>query len=90
MYLMENSMKRFYLLALSTLALSSCGKEESKVEQFKYNLTENGCSTGDQSASSKEEMCNLLKSRSANNGCAFSLRKQKFEQEGCGTWSNTD
>jgi hypothetical protein len=80
--ILEEPMKNFALLSLMTLVLASCGKKE----EFKYNLTEGTCSTGDKTAESKSEMCNLLRDSGANNGCANSLRKQKFEQEGCGTW----
>ncbi len=78
-------MKTFLILAVATLALASCGKKE----EFKYNLTENGCSTGEKTADSKSEMCTMLRDAGTNNGCAYSLRKQKFEQEGCGTWAST-
>jgi len=77
-------MKTFFILTLAAFALSSCGKKE----EFKYNLTENQCSTGDQTLESKNEMCNRLKDNAANNGCAYTLRKQKFESEGCGAWAS--
>jgi len=76
-------MKKLALIALATLALAACGKKE----EFKYNLTENDCSTGEKTAESKDQMCSMLKDSAANNGCAYSLRKQKFEQDGCGTWN---
>ena len=79
-------MKKLAITAFALLALSACGKEENKTEQFKYSLTENGCATGEVTASSKEEMCNLLKNDEANKYCAGSLRRQKFQQDGCGTW----
>jgi hypothetical protein len=71
-------------LTLATLAFSSCGKKE----EFKYNLTENGCSTGDKSFESKEAMCTGLKDSGANNGCAYSLRKQKYQEDSCGSWAS--
>jgi len=77
-------MKKILLLTLATLALASCGKKE----EFKYNLTENGCSTGDKSFESKDAMCTALKDNAANNGCAYSLRKEKFAQDSCGTWAS--
>jgi hypothetical protein len=76
-------MKKFAFIALATLTLAACGKKE----EFKYNLTENDCSTGEKTAETKEKMCSMLQDSAANNGCAYSLRKQKFEQDGCGTWT---
>jgi hypothetical protein len=78
-------MKKLAITAFTFLALSACGKEKTD-EVFKYSLTENGCATGEITASSKEEMCNLLKNDEANKYCAGSLRRQKFQQDGCGTW----
>lgn len=76
-------MKTLLILTLATIALASCGKKE----EFKYNLTENECSTGEQTLDSKDAMCTRLRDDGANKGCAYSLRKQKFESEGCGTWA---
>jgi hypothetical protein len=68
------------LVALA-LALSGCGKKE----EYKYELSENGCSTGKQELESKSDMCTRLKDNGANNGCAYTLRKQRYEQD-CGSW----
>lgn len=78
----------FISLGLAALSFYSCGKQEDekKSESFKYNLTYNGCSTGDKEASSKDAMCALLKDDAANNFCAANLRKEKYEADGCGTW----
>jgi len=76
-------MKQFLALTLVTLALASCGKKE----EFKYELSQNGCSTGEQKTDSKDALCTRLKDNAANNGCAYSLRKERFTAEGCGTWA---
>ena len=77
-------MKKLLILSLATIAFAGCGKKED----FKYTLSENGCSTGEQQADSKDQMCAKLKNDSVNNNCAYSLRKQKFESDGCGTWGS--
>ncbi len=77
-------MKTFLFLSLATLALASCGRKE----EFKYELTENGCSTGEQKTDSKEQLCTRLKDAGANNGCAYNLRKERFVAEGCGSWAS--
>jgi hypothetical protein len=76
-------MKIIFGLALSSLALAGCGKKE----EYKYELVENQCSTGEKQADSKEKMCSQLKDDAANNGCAYRLRKEKFEQNSCGSWN---
>ncbi len=76
-------MKTILFAGLLALSLSACGK---KKEEYKYELTENGCSTGKQELDSKSEMCTRLKDDGANNGCAYSLRKKTYERE-CGTWN---
>lgn len=75
-------MKTFVITAALALTLAACGKKE----EYKYELSENGCSTGKQELESKADMCTRLKDNGANNGCAYTLRKQKFEQDGCGNW----
>jgi hypothetical protein len=77
-------MKKLFALTTAIFLLASCGKKE----EYKYNLTENGCNTGEKTAESKDQMCSLLKDNSANNGCAANLRKNKYEQDGCGTWNS--
>lgn len=76
-------MKTFVMIGLVAIALCGCGKKE----EYKYELSENGCSTGKQETESKSELCTRLKDSGANQGCAYTLRKQKYEQDGCGSWS---
>ncbi len=79
-------MKKLILLCLAAAAISfvSCGKKED----FKYQLSQNGCDTGEHSAESKDEMCGQLKNSDLNNGCASQLRKEKYEGDGCGSWGS--
>lgn len=74
-------------LAAMTLLCSACdlsavgiGKSKKK-EQYKYNLTYNGCSTGEHKFSSKDAMCDALQNNSLNNNCARDLREQHFRGE---------
>ena len=83
-------------LFVGSLMLQSCGvnlKDALIVKkggsEYLYNLTDNGCSTGDQSFSSLTAMCENLKNDSANNFCAYELRRSKFETDcfSTGTWN---
>lgn len=57
--------------------LSACGSSED--EEFKYQLTENGCDTGEKTFSDLESYCAALKNDAANNGCAKSLRRNVYQ-----------
>lgn len=77
------------LLALSCFALlAACGKKEEKKESFTYRYNINGCDTGEQASASKNEYCSKLQNHSLNKFCAASRRKQEFEAQGCGAWSD--
>lgn len=58
------------------------------VQDYSYNFTVNGCTTGDQAFSSLDSMCEGLKNDSLNNYCAYDLRRSKFDTDcfGRGTW----
>jgi hypothetical protein len=77
-------------------ALSSCGhlgvdskadskKTENNVKQenYKYDIDDNGCKTGEQKFTSKKELCEGLRDHARNNYCALRLRKNYFEQSSC-------
>jgi len=80
------------VLFLSSLTLiglfSSCSASvNNNQSSFSYNLTENGCSTGEKTFSSNDAMCSALKDDSLNQYCAQSLRYQKFTNDCPGkTW----
>lgn len=83
-------MKKTYFLSIfvAGLILQSCvanlGKDVkvgAESQNYSYNLSENGCSTGDHSFSSLDSMCDGLKDDSLNNQCAYNLRRMKFESE---------
>ena len=67
----------------------SCSKDATKLltsdqnnaTSLSYNLTENGCSTGNHSFNSQDELCNGLRDDSLNNNCAQNLRYQKFQTD---------
>lgn len=46
-----------------------------------YNLTENGCSTGEKTFSSQDSLCEGLRNDALNNHCARGLRYNHFKQE---------
>jgi hypothetical protein len=68
------------LILVSAASFSAC---EDKKEDGSYSYEINGCKTGAQSYSSKDELCSKLKNDSLNNGCARSARRERFNQE-CG------
>jgi hypothetical protein len=72
-----------FFLIFSSLLSSGCNVKVSDTnsQSFSYSLNENGCPTGSKSFRSREEMCDSLKSDSANNYCAQTLRYQKFQQD---------
>lgn len=70
------------LLLIAAVTLVGC-KKESKSESYSYDLTLNGCATGKHTFSSKADMCAALKDDARNKYCAYSLRKQTFENNGC-------
>jgi len=56
-------------------------------QNYTYNLSENGCSTGEHTFSSNESMCDGLRDDSLNNYCATNLRYLKFQSDCPGrTW----
>ena len=64
------------------LVLSGCGKDEHV-----YDFTENGCATGEHKFDSKDGYCAGLKDHALNNGCAYTTRKQTFQQNCSGGWT---
>ncbi len=75
-------------LVLSILVLQSCNTNlndtittRKNSENYSYNLSENGCSTELQQYSSLASMCDGLKNESANNFCAYNLRRSKYESD---------
>jgi len=70
-------------LVAGCVSLSSCSEKE-----FKYNYTENGCSTDDHEFDSKDEYCDGLKDDGLNKGCAVGMRKDAFSRDCQGkAWS---
>ncbi len=62
-------------------ALLGCEAEE---ENLSYEFSYNGCNTGKHEFDSKDAFCVGLKDyRANNNGCAYDLRKQAYEEKGC-------
>ena len=71
----------FLFIAVAVvLALGGCSKEE-----YTYEFTTGGCTTGKQVFANSQELCDGLQSLSRNNGCAASqtLREQAFTSRGC-------
>jgi hypothetical protein len=59
---------------LFLILMSGCGSSD-----LSYNLTENGCSTGEQSFSSREDYCKGLQNKELNHDCAYTLRRNNFK-----------
>jgi hypothetical protein len=80
-----------YLLLLSLIALSACasGEEENASSQeFSYDYTSNGCSTGKQTFTSRDAYCSGLQNETLNQGCALKRRKETFQEQCQGrSWS---
>lgn len=64
-------------------ATPSTGGGTTTNSSLSYNLTENGCSTGQQQFSSEAALCEGLQSESRNHGCAESLRRSTFQSHNC-------
>ncbi|NCN27024.1 hypothetical protein GW915_05560 [bacterium] len=52
-------------------------------ESWSYHFIYNGCDTDKHTFASKQAMCDGLKDDSLNNYCAYSLRKEYFQQKSC-------
>ena len=76
--------KNLLLLAAIAISCSACELaligllDKKKKDEYKYNLSYNGCSTGEHKFSSKDAMCDALQNNSLNNYCARDLREQHF------------
>lgn len=76
-----------WILIAAGLTLTACNVDlgkKSKKEKFGYNISENGCHTGQHSFGSKAEYCAGLKNDTLNNNCAWSSRKGYYERD-CGS-----
>jgi hypothetical protein len=82
-------MKRDLILILSVFVLFACGAKEEKSEKKSYNFTTNGCSTGEHSYSSAEELCKALQDEKVNNGCSYEMRKKMFQENCSGEFTPT-
>ena len=82
----------FTLVVVLTLTISACNKSTDSANRSNnykksYNLTVNGCETGEHvftsSISERDatlQMCNALKDNSLNNYCAEDVRKELYIQ----------
>jgi hypothetical protein len=69
------------ILVIGVLLLAGCNaqiKDEKK--DLKYNLTQNGCATGDVIYANESDYCTALKDDKRNNFCARSMRFDMFKQ----------
>jgi hypothetical protein len=78
------------LLTTAFVGCSVSGSGGASSTNLKYTITENECPTGTHSFSSQSELCSALQSDSLNNNCAYSMRKEKFQNECPGNWSPTN
>lgn len=83
----------FFLLLISTLALSGCGSNtsasgksskvdasETSTEDYSYAFPYHGCETGRHAADSREGYCRNLTDDELNNFCAEWIRKDQFDK----------
>lgn len=75
LFLAGHFMMFIFMNGCSGSPLADSLKKESS---FSYELSENGCSTGEKTFSTNDAMCNALKDDALNNYCAQNLRYQKF------------
>ena len=76
-------MKSRILLAAATCLLGTalgCGNNGLNSESTSYQLSYNGCDTGEHSFDSVEKYCDGLRDEQLNHGCAIKSRKQLFNQ----------
>lgn len=77
---MEKLVFILFLLAVFT----ACNvKTESNEAKYSYNLTNNGCPTGERTFSSFDAYCAGLKSETGNGGCARTIRREIYNNAKC-------
>lgn len=93
-------MKKY--VVLSFLILTACGlklegpgfkigsEDKNETQSLSYELEENGCNTGKHEFSSRESYCTGLRNNTLNNGCAYSLRKDRYRAECSGDFITFD
>jgi hypothetical protein len=76
-----------FFLLMPGCSGSSLSDAVNRQSSFTYELSENGCSTGEKTFSTNDAMCNALKDDALNHYCAQNLRYQKFLSDCPGkTW----
>ena len=76
--------------------ISACGKDQSngssgesgassatQTARYSYKFELNGCSTGEHTAATKAELCNMLSDESANHFCAPGMRAEYSTRYEC-------
>ncbi|HEX4926293.1 MAG TPA: hypothetical protein VFV50_19520 [Bdellovibrionales bacterium] len=71
---------------LAGCAGSSNGSSDNRSYEYEYEV--NGCKTGRHTFSSQNDYCNGLKDDERNNYCAWSFRKQAYEQSCSGSFES--
>lgn len=74
--------KQILLFGVLAIMAAGCGLKASHNESstsMKYSYEENGCPTGEHSASSLQEYCRNLADEELNDFCAEDLRKSDFD-----------
>jgi hypothetical protein len=75
---------RFFLLVIFLISSTACQTNvEDQLQNYSYELSENGCSTGKQTFATKDDMCIGLKNNALNNNCAYSSRQSYFTGQSC-------
>lgn len=82
-------MKLFAFAMIAVGLLAGCAGSSSTSndnKSYAYEYEVNGCKTGRHEFGSKNDYCNGLKDDERNNYCAWSFRKEAFEESCPGTF----
>ncbi len=82
-------MFRILLFISATVVLNACSLSNTvdsltktqSANNLTYSFSDGGCSTGEHTFYSKEQLCDGLKNDALNNFCALSLRQSKFRTD---------
>ena len=73
-----------FIFSVSACSLSNTVDSLTKAQStnnLTYSFTDGGCSTGEHTFYSNEQLCQGLKNDALNNYCAVSLRQSKFRTD---------
>src|SRR5690348_478541 len=89
---MKDMITVFALMSFGTM-ICGCNSDvtaSSSSENLNYRLSEDGCDTGNQKFSSKEDYCHGLENDAKNYYCALDLRRDLYQQRCNGRFQNSN